>query len=61
MMQTALRATSAIFLDDVPTQSLSLQDLRDRVGIVPQDAVIFSTSALENIRYGRNRMPPMPK
>ncbi|MBP8136495.1 MAG: ATP-binding cassette domain-containing protein, partial [Rhodoferax sp.] len=42
-----------IFLDDVPTQSLSLQDLRDRVGIVPQDAVIFSTSALENIRYGK--------
>ncbi|HPW06919.1 MAG TPA: ATP-binding cassette domain-containing protein, partial [Burkholderiaceae bacterium] len=37
----------------VPTQSLSLQDLRDRVGIVPQDAVIFSTSALENIRYGK--------
>ena len=24
-----------------------------RIGIVPQDAVIFSTSALENIRYGR--------
>ena len=42
-----------IFLNDVPTQSLSLQDLRDRVGIVPQDAVIFSTSALENIRYGK--------
>ena len=42
-----------IFLDNVPTQSLSLQDLRDRVGIVPQDAVIFSTSALENIRYGK--------
>jgi ATP-binding cassette, subfamily B, bacterial len=42
-----------IFLDDVPTQSLSLQDLRERVGIVPQDAVIFSTSALENIRYGK--------
>ena len=33
--------------------SISLHDLRQRVGIVPQDAVIFSTSALENIRYGR--------
>lgn len=42
-----------IFLDNVPTQSLSLKDLRERVGIVPQDAVIFSTSALENIRYGK--------
>jgi ATP-binding cassette subfamily B protein len=27
--------------------------LRQRVGIVPQDSVVFSTSALENIRYGR--------
>jgi ATP-binding cassette, subfamily B, bacterial len=30
-----------------------LHDLRQRIGIVPQDAVIFSTSALENIRYGK--------
>jgi ATP-binding cassette, subfamily B, bacterial len=27
--------------------------LRGRIGIVPQDAVIFSSSALDNIRYGR--------
>jgi ATP-binding cassette subfamily B protein len=37
----------------VATRALSLHDLRQRVGIVPQDAVIFSNSALENIRYGR--------
>lgn len=42
-----------ISLDGVPTPSLALEDLRGRVGIVPQDAVIFSTSAMENIRYGR--------
>ncbi len=42
-----------IVLDGVATQDLSLADLRQRIGIVPQDAVIFSTSALENIRYGR--------
>ncbi len=41
-----------IVLDGVPTQQMSLQDLRARIGIVPQDAVIFSSSALENIRYG---------
>jgi len=46
-------AGQPIFLDGVPTQSLSLHDLRERIGIVPQDAVIFSTSALENIRYGK--------
>ncbi|HMS26713.1 MAG TPA: ABC transporter transmembrane domain-containing protein [Burkholderiaceae bacterium] len=42
-----------IKLDGVETSTLKLQDLRNRIGIVPQDAVIFSTSALENIRYGK--------
>ncbi len=46
-------ASGTIMLDGVPTNQLSLQDLRERIGIVPQDAVIFSTSALENIRYGK--------
>jgi ATP-binding cassette subfamily B protein len=31
----------------------ALQDLRSRIGLVPQEPVIFSASALENIRYGR--------
>ena len=42
-----------IRLDGVSTRELSLQDLRQRIGIVPQDAVIFAASALENVRYGR--------
>jgi ATP-binding cassette, subfamily B, bacterial len=42
-----------ILLDGVPTRELALRELRQRIGIVPQDAVIFSSSALENIRYGR--------
>jgi ATP-binding cassette subfamily B protein len=41
-----------ILLDGQPTRELALQDLRGHIGIVPQDAVIFSSSALENIRYG---------
>ena len=45
--------TGSITLDGVETSTLNLQDLRSRIGIVPQDAVIFSTSALENIRYGK--------
>jgi ATP-binding cassette subfamily B protein len=40
-------------VDGVPVQQASLAELRQRIGIVPQDSVIFSTSALENIRYGR--------
>ena len=42
-----------IMLDGVDNRHLSLKDLRDRIGLVPQDAVIFSSSAMENIRYGR--------
>ncbi|MEO8023129.1 ABC transporter transmembrane domain-containing protein [Polaromonas sp.] len=46
-------ATGRIELDGVPTRDMALHELRQRIGIVPQDAVIFSTSALENIRYGK--------
>ena len=46
-------SSGRIELDGVRTADLSLEDLRQRIGIVPQDAVIFSTSALENIRYGK--------
>jgi ATP-binding cassette subfamily B protein len=42
-----------IAIDGAPVRSLRLQDLRDRIGLVPQEPVIFSASALENIRYGR--------
>ncbi|WP_225784966.1 ABC transporter transmembrane domain-containing protein [Xenophilus sp. Marseille-Q4582] len=42
-----------IELDGVPLADWPLEALRDRIGLVPQDAVIFSASALENIRYGR--------
>lgn len=34
-------------------RQLRLHDLRKDIAIVPQDPVIFSASALENIRYGR--------
>ncbi|TFZ04222.1 ABC transporter transmembrane domain-containing protein [Ramlibacter rhizophilus] len=42
-----------ILLDGVPIRELGLQALRARIGVVPQEPVIFSASAMENIRYGR--------
>jgi len=42
-----------IMLDGTPIGQLSLQGLRERIAIVPQEPVIFSSSALENIRYGK--------
>jgi ATP-binding cassette subfamily B protein len=44
----------AIALDGVDIRDLALHDLRDAVGIVPQDTVIFSANAMDNIRYGRS-------
>ncbi|MCW5671461.1 MAG: ATP-binding cassette domain-containing protein [Hydrogenophaga sp.] len=46
-------ARGGIRLDGVPIDQLDLHALRQRIGIVPQDPVIFSSSAMENIRYGK--------
>ncbi|MFZ3121621.1 MAG: ABC subfamily B transporter ATP-binding protein, partial [Variovorax sp.] len=50
--------TGRIVLDGAPLNGLALEDLRHRIGLVPQDAVIFSASAFENIRYGRPEASP---
>jgi len=42
-----------ILVNGVPSNEVALKDLRATIGLVPQDSVIFSTSAMENIRYGR--------
>jgi len=42
-----------ILLNGVAIHELSLTELRQQLGIVPQDTVIFSADALENIRYGK--------
>jgi ATP-binding cassette subfamily B protein len=43
----------SICLDGVDIRRLDLQELRGVIGIVPQDTVVFSADAMENIRYGR--------
>jgi ATP-binding cassette subfamily B protein len=42
-----------VVVDGVPSTDMGLHTLRERMAIVPQDAVIFSSSARDNIRYGR--------
>jgi ATP-binding cassette, subfamily B, bacterial len=42
-----------IAIDGVPVRDIALAELRQRIGIVPQDSVVFSANAMENIRYGR--------
>ncbi len=46
-------SAGTVSVDGVPVRDASLAALRGRIGIVPQDSTVFSTSALENIRYGR--------
>jgi ATP-binding cassette subfamily B protein len=43
----------AISFDGIDLRDLAPEELRRQIGLVAQDPVIFSTSALENIRYGR--------
>jgi ATP-binding cassette, subfamily B, bacterial len=42
-----------VSIDGVPVREIDLHALRQRVGIVPQESVIFSADAFANIRYGR--------
>ena len=42
-----------VMLDGVDLMSADPRKIRDRLGIVSQEPVIFGTSALENIRYGK--------
>ncbi len=46
-------AQGEITIDGVSVKDTSLDALRGRIGIVPQDSIIFSADAMENIRYGR--------
>ena len=47
-------SAGSIRLNGQDLRHLSLHDLRGGIAIVPQDPVIFSANALENIRYGRS-------
>ncbi|MBP7913877.1 MAG: ATP-binding cassette domain-containing protein [Vitreoscilla sp.] len=46
-------SAGSVMVDGVDVREASLAELRTRIGIVPQDSVIFSASAMDNIRYGR--------
>lgn len=57
IVQTILRfydpQSGQILLDGTPLTQLSRQAFRKHLALVPQDPVIFATTARENIRFGR--------
>jgi ATP-binding cassette subfamily B protein len=47
------RSEGTLRVDGLDIERWDLDALRSRIALVPQDAVIFSADAMENIRYGR--------
>ena len=50
-------AAGRILIDGTDIASVTLKSLRDSIGIVPQDAILFSASIRENVQYGRPGAP----
>ncbi|NUY82375.1 ABC transporter ATP-binding protein [Flavobacterium sp. MAH-1] len=46
-------SSGEVLVDGTPIEKLNLNDLRDNVGTVPQDAFLFSDSIKNNIRFGK--------
>jgi ATP-binding cassette subfamily B protein len=42
-----------IYLDGIDLRNADLQQVRERIALVPQDPVIFATSVRDNVRYAR--------
>lgn len=43
----------SIKIDGFDIRDVTLKSLREQIGIVPQETLLFSTTVMENIRYGR--------
>ena len=41
-----------IFIDDLDIKSVTLDSLREQIGIVPQETMLFNGTVYDNIRYG---------
>ena len=46
-------AEGEILIDGQDIRDVTVESLRNQIGIVPQETMLFSTTVLENIRYGR--------
>jgi len=45
--------SGAVRIDGIDVRDVSMRSLREQIGIVLQDTFLFSTSVMENVRFGR--------
>jgi ATP-binding cassette subfamily B protein len=53
LTRTFVPPPNTVFLDGHPVETIPMQQLRDWIGMVPQETFLFSESIAENIRFGR--------
>ena len=45
--------SGSLKIDDIDVRDVTFSSLRSQIGLVPQETMLFNTTVLENIRYGR--------
>ena len=53
MSRTTTTLSSCCLLDGLDLKTLNVGWLRDKIGVVGQEPVLFGTTIIENIRFGR--------
>ncbi len=49
----------SILLDGIDIRSINLHELREQVGVVPQDVLLFSDTVTNNIAFGNDTIDPI--
>lgn len=50
--------TGRVLVDGIDVRGYSFSQLRKKVGVVPQESVLFSGTVADNLRWGREDAPP---
>ena len=51
-------STGSIKVDGVDIRDMNLKELRDRIGFVPQQGILFSGTIESNMEFGKNNLTP---
>jgi subfamily B ATP-binding cassette protein MsbA len=47
-----------VALDGIPIQDLKIRDLREQIGLVSQESILFNDTVFNNIAFGRDHVSP---